>query len=283
MTEEALEEKEEEKEEEPQGPTDIEALAKEMGWNPDFKGLDREKVDARTYILRSREIQDTMRKQIKSQGGKIEALGDQLSSGFKRFEEFQGQVHKAKVSELKSEIAVLKKDRRAAVKEGDGELLDDLDEQIDALKVAANVPAPAPSAAPQAKPQPEFVEWKEKNPWYQGASESDKEMTMYTDNLYQDNMGLPLPRILIHIDKMMREHYPEKFPENTEEKEEIPVKEPFKVAPVEGGEKKKKAKTKFTRADLTERQKATMDEFVQMKVLTAEKYIEGLAIKGELS
>jgi len=269
-------------EEEVKEPTDVEALAKEMGWNPDFKGMDREKVDARTFILRSREIQDTMRKQIKTQGGKIEELGDQLSTGFKQFQEFQGSVHKAKVAELNSEIKSLKKDRREAVKENDADLVDDLDEQIDGLKVAANEPAPKAPAQPPRPPHPDFVDWKEENEWY----DTDPEMREYADTLYQQNPGLSLKRLLSHIDTKVQEFFPEKV--KTKQKEETVIEKKPKVAVAEGGEKKSKAKSKFTRADLTADQLKVADEYVKLGVnttppYTIEKYIDDLVATGALS
>ncbi len=282
------EEKKKDEEKTQESAAAIEELAKEMGWNPDFKGLDREKIDARAYILKSRTIQDTMRKHLRENKGQIEQLGDQVTSGFKRFEEHQVKVHKAEVVNLNSQIAVLKKDRRAAVKDGDGELLDELDEQIDVLKVAAKAPPPAAATETASRvPRPEFVDWTEKNTWYQGSGDVDKEMTEYTDNLYQENTGLPLGRLLVHIDKMMREHYPERF----ETKKETAVSEKtetLKAAVAEVGETKTKPKGKHTRSDLTDDQRKNADEFIalgkaQDPPYTMEKYIEGLEAIGAFS
>ena len=55
----------------------VEALAEKLGWNKNHKGA--EKVDAATYILKSREIQDTMRDTNKDLKGQVTSLNDKHS------------------------------------------------------------------------------------------------------------------------------------------------------------------------------------------------------------
>jgi len=272
----------------------VEVLAKEMGWNPDFKGTDREKVDARTYILRSRDIQDTMRTQIRGQTTKIEELGEQVSSTLKNFQEHQVKVHKATVTELNREIAGLKKERKTAIKESDADLAEELDEKIDALKEDAKAPAPIVDA-PAKAPRPAYTAWLAKNEWHG----KDEEMTESANYIAgQCPQGLSYDRLLKHVDTEMRKFFPEKFEEDKtdptpnkkeDENEEDKVPEQKqKAASVESGTKKGKAKSKYTRSDLTDDQKKVMDEYIKMgasleKPYTAEQHIQGLVDIGELS
>lgn len=273
-----------------------ESIAKEMGWNPDFEGTDREKVDARTYILRSREIQDTMRKQLKHQGTEIKELGDQLSTGFQRFADFEVKTHKAKVAELNTEIAALKRDRKKAITDSDGDLAEDLDVKIDALKEQASEPAPVASSTStkNAGPDPAYTEWHEKNPWFQeretrvpGSKET--EMSEFADFVLFQNPGLAYDKLLPIIDAKMKQQFPDSFGKKKEDPkvETEEEKEKLAVAQAESGTKKSSQKSKFTRADLTDDQKSTADEFIQMgksqdPPYTIEKYIESLVLQGVL-
>jgi len=269
---------------EEQEPTEVESLAMKLGWNPDHKGLDREFVDAETFIMRGREIQDTMRKQIKNQGTQITELGTHLSTGIENLRKHQEKVHKADVARLNTEIVGLRKERRAAVKEGDADLVDDLDGRIDDLKEAAKE-EPIPTVVPTQAPNPDFVDWHEKNPWFQGNSKIHQEMTLFANTLADQNAGLPYSRMTAHIDTKMREHFPEQFdapkkePKVEDKKEE---KNEPKVAAVESGGKKSGTKHKFTQTDLSDGQRKIMDELVKMKVITKEDYIQDLVDIGEL-
>ncbi|MHC4753458.1 MAG: hypothetical protein ACYTFW_26800, partial [Planctomycetota bacterium] len=53
--------------------TDIEKTAMKIGWNPDHKG-ERDFVSAEEFIIRGKEIQDTMSTQLKSTNKKITDL-----------------------------------------------------------------------------------------------------------------------------------------------------------------------------------------------------------------
>lgn len=260
-------------EEEVDEPTDIEILAKEMGWNKDYSGGDREYVDARTFILRSKEIQNTMRDQIKTQNAEIKDLGNQISNTMKQFQEHQVKVHKAEVAKLESEIGALKRELKEAVRDSDEERADEIQKQIDAKKAAANVPPPVVTQE-QKPPHPLFKPWLEKNPWYQ----TNEEMKAYADALYANEPGLPYDRVLKHIDKKMREHFPEQFESENRGDEKVKPKAP----PAEGGDKKTKKKKVFTYDDLSPSQKEICDAAVKMKATTVEKYIEGLVTIGEL-
>ena len=81
--EEVAEEVAEEPAGEPEGPTEaqvaIEAIAKDIGWNPDHQG-DRPAVSAEDYIRRSREIQDTQKAQNRSLKAEVEQLGAKIGT-----------------------------------------------------------------------------------------------------------------------------------------------------------------------------------------------------------
>src|SRR6056297_2139419 len=84
----------------------IEELATQLGWKPDHDGENF--VDASTYILRSREIQDSMRdhnKDLKSQLSNLQGSVDALK-------EHNERVYKAELTRVQGEITRLKKERK---------------------------------------------------------------------------------------------------------------------------------------------------------------------------
>lgn len=262
-------------------PTEIDVLAREMGWNPDYKGLDREFVDSKTYILRSREIQDTMRSQLRVQGDQIDDLKQTVTSGLDNLRQHQEKVSKAEVAKLKNEITSLKTQKRAAVKDGDADLVDELDEQIEGRQAASHeagtvIPAPPPKT--KGAPPPEFAPWVERNPWYK----TDLEMTDFADDIVARNPQLKSPeayaRLLKLVDRNMKAEFPDKF----EKAPDPPEKKTPVVPTVESGGRRPSGKKTFTKKDLNENQQEFLKKFEKLGVITEAKYIEDLVTTGDL-
>jgi len=266
----------EEEPKEPAEPDPIESLAKEMGWNPDHKGTDREFVDARSYIVRSREIQDTMRKQLRSQGSQITELSDQLTNGIRTLQEHNRKVSEAKISELETQITALKDERRQAIVDGEPDKVDDIDTQIDGLNKAKTESIPEVVAPPPAKVHPEFAAWHESNAWFN----TDAEMTDYTNALVAEHPGLTYSRLLKLVDTKVRDAFPDKFDAPAAPGSKTPT-EP--VATMEGAPPKRKAGKSFSSADLTDGQRSSMRQLVKMGVVTEKDYIQELVDIGEIS
>jgi len=106
----------------------IEDLAAQIGWNANYAGENT--VDAATYILKSREIQDTMKennKDLKTQLSSVQGSIDALKDHNER-------VYKTDVKRMQSEIETLKKQKRDAVELADVKKVDEIDQQIDDLQ-----------------------------------------------------------------------------------------------------------------------------------------------------
>jgi len=186
-----------------------EATAKKIGWNPDFEGEDA--LDAETYIVKSREIQDTQRKQKKVAEHKLENLERHVY----QIKDTLDKSYQRDIESAKSEIEALKKERRAAIKDADVDEVDVIDAKID----AANERTRAPEAE-QPKPKkdhPDFTEWHEKNDWYL----KDKDRTEYANNLHEEFMkdpeisALSYPRFLKKIEAAVKAEFDKKDPPPT--------------------------------------------------------------------
>jgi len=237
-------------EEDKASPT-VEELASEIGWRPDGE------LDAKAYILKSRDIQDTMRDHIKTQKKQLTELG----SSVEELKVHNERVYKAEVARLETEIKTLKSQRKDAIEEGDVEKVDALDEQIDGLKEAMVKPkTPATSSS-----NSDFDAWIEANPWYY----ADKEMAAYADSIAEQNPGAPFKRVSDLVNRKVKEMFPEKFTSEPGDKRPAP-------SPVEGAGKRI-ATSKFTESDLTESQRSIMSQFVRQGIMTKKQYIDDIA------
>jgi hypothetical protein len=257
-----------------QEPTDrsnIEKIAIKLGWNPDHEGGDRAYVGAEEYILRSREIQDTSKKQLKSTRRQV----SDLERGLEALKRHNEQVYEVQVANLKKEIRKLKKERKEADEDGNTELVKELDKEIEEID---KIPAKAP--VPETKSNPDFIKWLDKNSWY----ENDKEMQIYADIQGQsaDLAGLPASKFYDAITDRVKKHFPEKFEaEGKVDKKTTETKEP-KATSVEGPTPRRTRQPKFTYKDLSDEQKKNCKFFVDRGVMSQEDYIKQLADIGQL-
>ena len=169
---------------------DVENEARTFGWVPkeEFRGGEAAWVDAETFVKRGKELNPILRKNNERLLKELEATKSQIADlkrSTEEFKEFQKEHFSRKEAELKSQIEELKSQKRQAIKEGDGDLAVDLDDQIDALKDTlttqkeAAVKQPEP---PAQEPVPqEVADWADANKWYT----SDTKMRAATDALAQ--------------------------------------------------------------------------------------------------
>lgn len=251
---------------------DIKAIARKLGWREDHDGSNRPYVNATDYILRSGEIQDTMRTQLKDYGSKIAELTDQLTNGIESFKQHQKSVFEAEKYRLEQEIKSLRAERRQAIKDGDSDLVDEYDEKIENIRKRQNS-APKIDVTQKKQtentPSPEFVEWHRSNTWYK----KDAAMTAFADQIARENAGIPMGSVLKIVDERIAEEFPHKFNNNN--------KTPNNSIDSSNKRPTKKDKSYSVR-DLTYEQRKTMERFVNMGVLTAEQYIEDLVKNGTL-
>jgi hypothetical protein len=99
---------------------------------------------------------------------------DSIKASVEEFKKFQKESFERQTAEYEVQIAQLKSQKREAIAEGNGDLVVDIDDQIDALKEAqreakteANKPAPVvESNTPTLPDDPELQAWFGKNEWF---------------------------------------------------------------------------------------------------------------------
>lgn len=250
----------------------IEELAIQIGWNPNYKADDA--VDAATYILKSREIQDTMKSNIND----FKRQTSTLQSSISALKEHNEKVFKAELKRKEAEIAQLKKEKLAAVELADVKKVTEIDSQIEDIQKDINTTKPADTPSDN----PVFNEWIKDNQWYL----LDDEMALYAETVAQQYPGAPPERVYKKVREKVEELFPEKFEKaasttttvTNDPAKEVPKKEKA-VGPASPVEAPTKVVTtpKFTKADLSHDQMNVMKQFVSAGIMTEEQYINDIA------
>jgi len=238
----------------------IEELATQIGWRPNHNGKDY--VDAATYILRSREIQETMKEHNDSLKGQLSDMQNSIEA----LKIHNEKVYRADVKRMQTEIEDLRKQKREAVELADVDKVDELDKQIDDLQKDLY----EPRSEKQPVQNPVYAEWIKDNQWYL----NDPEMATYAESVAEQYVGAPLDRLYKIVRNKVAEVFPEKFdvPKVAPSKMEKPI---GPQSPVEASTNNG-AKSSFTEADLTPSQVAIMNQFVKQEIMTKDQYINDI-------
>ncbi len=262
----------------PGKPSEVEELASRLGWSKDHKGV--ESVDVATYILRSKDIQKTMKdhnKELKNQlnglQGSVEALKDHNE-----------RVYHADVKKLQAELTGLKREKKAAVELADVAKVEALDQQI--KDVQKDIDAPVKKDA--APVNPVYDEWVADNEWYL----TDDAMAQYADTVADQYAGAPADRIYAIVRQKVAEVFPEKFAaektaspivtdaaidaEKVKSATEVAKKVVGPQSPVEKGTRTGDSAS-FTKADLSADQVTIMNQFVKGGIMTEDQYVADIA------
>ena len=254
----------------------VEELATKLGWKPDHAGDSF--VDAETYILRSREIQDSMRDHNRDLKAQLNGLQDSVEA-LKLHNE---RVYKAEVTKLQAKLDKLNNDRDAAIELADKDAVKQLDGQIEAVK--KNLSEPVPQSKTTSS-NPVYDDWVKDNQWYV----TDKDMASFADTVAQQYQGAPADRVYSLVRQKVAEVWPEKFEttkpvettkkQNGLQKVETTPKKANPVGPASPVESPTKSGTKptFTKADLTQDQQSIMRQFVAQGIMTEDQYISDIA------
>jgi len=185
-----------------QQPT-IEDTAREMGWRPldEYEGDPDKWVSAQSFVDRK-----PLFDKIDSMNKRQKALEKSLQENSLTLKELAEHHKKVAETSYKKALADLKAERRAAVRNGDHELVEQIEDQIDNLKQEEvpeiRTPDPQPYSA-------EVKEWMDENPWYN----SNKELQHVADGFGRaaQARGLSIPEVLAEMKARVRELYPDTF------------------------------------------------------------------------
>ena len=204
-----------------------EQVAKEArmcGWVPreDFRGSDDEWVDAEVFVKRGKEINPILRKNNETLMKKLDEKSkeiDSIKADVQEFKKFQKESFDRKQVELEVQIAELKAKKREAIAEGNGDLVVDIDDQLDDIKEAqreAKEEAKKKPEAEAAQPNttvpddPALQSWLGQNKWFG----EDTEMTDVANGLgasvRRQFPHLSGQEFLNKLDEKITEYFPHK-------------------------------------------------------------------------
>lgn len=242
--------------------TDIEVKAMEMGWRPksEFHGDDVDFIDAKEFVNR------------KPLFDKIEYQSKHLKQLTRSFEALKQHYTKVKETEFNNALAALRQDRRNALQNGDGEAFERADEQIKNVEAQINEvkqTAATPAVTSQEPPQ-EFVDWVNKNSWYN----TSKPMRAFADELGRELAGsMPPSEVLKRVEQSVRTEFAHKF--TNPNKASAPE--------VSGGTAPVNRSSKNDDFVLTDLERKIMNDLIRQDpvLFTKEKYIAELkAVQG---
>lgn len=203
----------------------VEKEARMFGWVPreEFRGSDEEWVDADVFVKRGKEINPILRKNNEILMKKLDEKAkeiDSIKASVEEFKKFQKESFERKQAEYEVQIADLKARKREAIAEGNGDLVVDIDDQIDEIKEAQRTAKEeskqkAEETQAQAKTadipeDPALQSWLGRNQWFG----EDTEMTDVANGLgasvRRQFPHLSGQQFLDKLDEKIAEYFPHK-------------------------------------------------------------------------
>lgn len=233
----------------------IEQKAMEMGWKPkeQFAGNEEDFVDAKEFVRRQPLFD------------KISQQSREIKEVRKALEAFKNHYTTVQETAYKQALNDLKKARREALTEGDGDRFEQLDDEIKSVEkqVEAIKEAAAAPVAPEL-PQ-EFVSWQNQNRWYTEVGYMRQWADDYGISLAKS--GLSPSEVLKKVSEGVRKEFPHKF--TNPNKAAAPAVSENKPS---GGSTPKGLAA--VEASLSETDRKAMETFVRNGLLTKEQYLK---------
>jgi len=252
-----------------------ETEARSQGWvsQDEFRGNERDWVDAETFVKRGREILPIVRKnneKLLKELHEARKIAEEARTTAKEFQKFQKEQYERKAKDLETQLVQLKTLRKEAITSGDGDRVIDLEEASDSLKeelqetrALAKAPIPEPEQTQQVAP--ELQSWLDKNDWFGNDVRSTGIANGLGEALRKENPSLVGKAFLDKLDEELQTVLPEKFGKKK-------VANPMDGVGASGTGRPTKSKRSYD--GLPGEAKAACDRFVKQGLMTKEQYIE---------
>ncbi len=236
---------------------DVEAKARRQGWRPkdEYKGT-KPWIDAAEYLKNGEDLQPIMQERLRKQDKQLTELQTLIRDMTANQKAEQDRA-------VKRAVAALQAEKRTAVSEGDVAKVEALDAQIDDVKASA----PVKQQPQQPAVGPEFIEWGERNTWFQ----SDPELRYAAIGAFErinrddDTADLSDREKLRMVTKEIKTRYAERF--GNPRRAEAQAVEGGNPAPRNGGGKK-------TWNDLPADVKPIAERIIAATKMTKEDYLK---------
>lgn len=259
------------------GRAEVESEARAQGWVPkeEFRGKPEDWIDADIFVQRGKEINPILRKnneRFKAELERTKAEMAELKAAAEEFKKFQKDLYDRKAADLEKQIADLKKEKAQAVSSGDGERVNEIDDEIDSLKEQkqkakeeSTKEPPKPKDEPSV-PNKELEDWKERNDWYMSDVRMSAAANAIAEQIAATSPHLRGKAFLDELDKELEQVFsPEKLGKKAKPRN-----------PVEGGKGTTTPSSpgKKSYENLPPDAKAQCDRMVKQGLLTKEFYVQ---------
>jgi hypothetical protein len=254
---------------------EYESEARAQGWvsQEEYRGNERDWVDAETFVKRGREILPIVRKnneKLLKELQEARKIAEEARSTAKEFQKFQKEQYERKAKDLEAQMSAIKAARREAITAGDGERVIELEEAQDALKEElaitkeqAKAEPPKPEVKEEIKPDASLQSWLDRNDWF-GV---DKRTTGIANGLGEalraEYPNLQGQAFLDKLDEELAATLPDRFGKKK-------VANPMDVGTPSGG---RPTKSKQSYDNLPAEAKSACDRFVKQGLMTREEYV----------
>jgi len=254
---------------------DYEKEASAQGWSPKekWKGSENDWVDAKTFVERGRQILPILQKNNERLLRDLERTKSEMAelrSATIQFKEFQKQQAEKRETELKSQIARLREEKKQAISSGDGNLVVELDEQIDSLKeeqsqVKQKAQEEVQKEVQETAVAPELQDWIDNNTWYTTNMNMAAETNNIAARLRQSHPEYGWSQFLEALDEELEQTFnPEKLGRKSKPR-----------TPVEGNKRGSASGSNKGKSydDLPSDAKSACDMFVRQGLMKKEDYV----------
>jgi hypothetical protein len=197
----------------------IEREARVQGWRPadEFKGKEKDWVDAETFVARGREIKQFTKRENEALRRELAEAKSRLEDQGKTIEEIRKYHEGMEKRAIDAALARMKSERRAAMVAGNMELAEEIADEMDELKSAPSaVPKVQPAAAPtkQVEQPPQLTQWYKDNATWYNTSPENEDMVAFADG-HAARLGkrvdLSVEDRLEELDERVRKMFPDRF------------------------------------------------------------------------
>jgi DNA repair exonuclease SbcCD ATPase subunit len=254
---------------------DFDSEARAQGWvsQEEFRGNEKDWVDAETFVKRGREILPIVRKnneKLLKELNEARKIAEEARETAKEFQKFQKEQYERKAKDLEAELAELKQAKRVAINQGDGDRVVEIDDASDRLKEDLQEAREAAKATPQPtegatnQPDPNLTVWLSKNDWFGNDLRTTGIANGLAEAIRKENPNLQGKEFLDKLDEELAATLPNKFGKKQ-------VANPMDGGTSSGSGRPSKSKRSYD--SLPGDAKAACDRFVKQGLMTKEEYI----------
>lgn len=257
---------------------EVEKNARHFGWvsKEEFRGNEADWVDAETFEKRGKEINpilrannDRLKKELEVTRQKHDSEIAELRAATEEFKTFQKESFERKQKQLQDELLSLKDQRKEAIREGDADLVVELEDRIEDLKEEKSKKVePVVQQAPlrtEEQFDPSLADWLGENKWFGGEVEATEIANALGASVRKQFPELTGKAFLDKLDEKLKQRLPEIYENPNQSRSSVDS------STTRGSSSSKKQSYDNLPADA----KAACDKFIKQGLFkTKQEYVE---------